>query len=342
MAPVVRALSLHYQIRQHIVLTGQHRGLADAFAGLSVHQLDFDLRSKSIAEICDGLRGEVARFLKDDPPDLVIVHGDTTSAYAGALAAKDCGIAVAHVEAGLRSFDINRPWPEEGNRIAIDAIADLLFAPTEVAATNLAIEPEVTGTIHVTGNSGIDALLQAARGADYPGRRSSRKTIIVTCHRRENQGEALARICETLKKLVEQFPVRIAYIMHPNRHIRAAVEARLRGVAHIDLLEPMDHADMVRQILDCWIILTDSGGLQEEGPALGKPVLVLRDVTERVEAPANVELVGTRPAAIIAGVNRLLMNDTYYARMAQPAMPFGDGQAAPRIAMLIEQWLARS
>jgi len=338
MGPVIRALAARPAIDQRVLLTGQHRDLADMLDAADSRQLSLDLREHSVAELRERLHEAIARDLSANPPQLVIVQGDTVSAIAGALAARDCGIPLAHVEAGLRSYE-PEPWPEEGHRVAIDAIADLLFAPTEAAAANLAAEG-VRGAIHVTGNSGIDALFDACGGdltAELP---RERKTILVTCHRRENRGTAFIRICKALRRLADAFPVEIVFAIHPNRHLKLVAEKELRGHPHVTLMGPLSHAEMVRQIRRCWVILTDSGGLQEEGPALGKPVLVMRDVTERTEAPANVELVGTRPVKIIAAVNRLLMNEVHYARMAVPVLPFGDGQAAPRIAALVEHWLA--
>jgi UDP-N-acetylglucosamine 2-epimerase (non-hydrolysing) len=194
--------------------------------------------------------------------------------------------------------------------------------------------------IHVTGNSGIDALLQAREMIRTPVAASPRKTVLVTCHRRENQGE-LARICATLIRLAAEFPVRILFPLHPNRHIRTAVQAVLGGQENIELLEAVDHPEMVRLIDQSWVLLTDSGGLQEEGTTLGRPVLVMRNVTERIEAGPNVELVGIEPNAILAAVHRLLMDEVHYARMAHAALPFGDGRAGPRIAAAIEDWLAK-
>jgi UDP-N-acetylglucosamine 2-epimerase (non-hydrolysing) len=338
MAPVVRAIALRPAIEHRLLLTGQHAGLADAFPGAALDDLALDVRNRSVVDLRLCLAGAIRRYLAPAPPDLVIVHGDTTSALAGALAAKACGIPVAHVEAGLRSHS-REPWPEEENRVAIDAIAALLFAPTDSAAANLAAEPAATGAVHVTGNTGIDAVLCVAETLAPATALAGPRTIIVTCHRRENQGAALSRICAALRELARIFPVRILVLLHPNRHVRAAVQAELAGCAGIELIEPVDHAGMVRLIFGSWIILTDSGGLQEEGPALGRPVLVLRDVTERIEAPANVELVGTSAPKIVAAVSRLLADDAHYARMAQPVLAFGDGQAGPRIAALIEQWL---
>jgi UDP-N-acetylglucosamine 2-epimerase (non-hydrolysing) len=338
MAPVARALADRPAIDHRILLTGQHAGLAGNFPGTALGDLGLDLRNRSVIELRSFLAAAIRRHLAPSPPDLVIVHGDTTSALAGALAAKACGVPVAHVEAGLRSHS-REPWPEEENRVAIDAIAALLFAPTEAAAANLAAEPAATGAVHVTGNTGIDAVLCLAEALPPATPLAGPRAIIVTCHRRENQGAALTRICAALRELARLFPVRILVLLHPNRHVRAAVEAELAGSPGIELIEPVDHAEMVRLMSASWIILTDSGGLQEEGPALGRPVLVLRDVTERIEAPANVELVGTSAPNIVAAVARLLSDENQYARMARPVLAFGDGRAGPRIAALIEEWL---
>jgi UDP-N-acetylglucosamine 2-epimerase len=339
MAPVVDAIAARPAIRQQVLLTGQHSGLGDAFGTVALDELRLDLRDKGVAELRDSLTAAIAGYLAPSRPELVVVQGDTTSALAGALAARQCGIALAHVEAGLRTHQ-NEPWPEESNRVAIDALSDPLFAPTEAAAANLAAEPQVKGCVHVTGNSGIDALLHARGGGGRPCPRAERRTILVTCHRRENQAETLARICVALKRLVAEMPVQIVFPLHPNRHVRRAVEAVLAGTPHITLTEPLPYPDMVRLMEASWLILTDSGGLQEEGPALGLPVLVMRDVTERTEAPASVALVGTDPPAILSAVHRLLMDEVHYARMARPALPFGDGHAAPRIARLIEDFIA--
>ena len=339
MAPVVRSLGLRPAIRQRIFLTGQHAGLAAGFEGVPVDALSLDLREHSPAELRETLTHAACRYLARERPDLVVVQGDTTSALAGALAARDCGVPIAHVEAGLRSHQLE-PWPEEDNRVAIDALADLLFAPTDAAAANLAAERRVTGAVHVTGNSGIDALFHAGKGMVPILAPDGRKTILATCHRRENQGEPLNRICDALKRLVAEFPVRVLFLLHPNRHLREAVAAKLGGLDHIALTEAVGHERMVRLMRQSWILLTDSGGLQEEGTTLGLPVLVTREVTERIEAGANIELVGTDPVRIVAAVNRLLMDEVHYARMSHPALPFGDGHAGPRIAALIEDWLA--
>ncbi|HEY0446271.1 MAG TPA: UDP-N-acetylglucosamine 2-epimerase (non-hydrolyzing) [Allosphingosinicella sp.] len=344
LAPVLRALAARPDFEQRLILTGQHPGLARQFDFLPVDDLAIDPREQSAGELRENLHYALLRQFVRRRPDLVLVQGDTTSAVAGALAARDCGIPVAHVEAGLRSHDLDHPWPEEANRIVIDELAALLFAPTERAAGNLAAEPNVTGAIHVTGNSGIDALFEACAAAPGPAPADdARRTILVTCHRRENRTE-LFKIATALKRIVRQLPLGILFLLHPNPYVRRAVEPLLGGEPYIQLLEPVGHEEMVALMARSWLILTDSGGLQEEGAALGRPVLVLRTVTERSEAldTANAELVGTDPARIFAAVSCLLADEEKYAAMARPTLAFGDGHAAPRIADEIGRFLARA
>jgi UDP-N-acetylglucosamine 2-epimerase len=238
MVPVIRAIAARPALRQEVILTGQHPDLGDSveFPKVSVRSLDINLHEQSAGEIREALHHALCLQLFRPRPDLVLVQGDTSTALAGALAARDCGIAVGHVEAGLRSGDLQQPWPEEGNRIRIDALSDLLFAPNEQAARNLALEPDVTGTVHVTGNSGIDALFHARLSCTAAKRVAERKTILVTCHRRENRGEQLYRIAQALKRLVTELPVEIAYLLHPNTHVRRAAEDLLSNTPHISLL----------------------------------------------------------------------------------------------------------
>jgi UDP-N-acetylglucosamine 2-epimerase (non-hydrolysing) len=345
LAPVLRALSGRAEFDQRVILTGQHPDLADNFAFVPVDDLAIDPSEHSAGELRERLHDALCRQLGRRRPKLVVVQGDTTSAVAGALAARDCDIPVAHVEAGLRSHDLRQPWPEESNRIAIDEVSALLFAPTSQAAGNLVAEPRVTGSVHVTGNSGIDALFEARAAAPAAlAEAGTRKTVLVTCHRRENRGLVLAGIATALKRIVRQLPIEIVFLLHPNPHVRRAVEPLLAGEDHIVLLEPVDHAGMVGLLSRAWLILTDSGGLQEEGAALGRPVFVLRNVTERAEAieTANAELVGTEPGRIFAAVSALVRDEAKYARMARPSLAFGDGRAGPRIAELIEDFLLHS
>jgi UDP-N-acetylglucosamine 2-epimerase len=342
MIPVARALAARPGLRQGVVLTGQHSGLRPEFEGLGADlaELPFDPRGRTAPKLREALHRHLCGHFQRDPADLVLVQGDTASAFAGALAARDCGIPIGHVEAGLRSGDVHHPWPEEGNRIAIDALSDLLFAPTGRAAANLRADWRATGEVHVTGNTGIDALLQVR---DRIGEVARSPTILVTCHRRENQGAAFGPIAGALKRIVRQLPVGIVFPLHLNRHVRAEAEAALSGGPGLRLVEPADHETMVRLMLGARLILTDSGGLQEEGPALGRPVLVMRGTTERPEAleTGNVELVGSDPEVIFAAVRDLLADPDKLARMSRPAFPFGDGRAAPRIVAACEAWLAR-
>jgi UDP-N-acetylglucosamine 2-epimerase (non-hydrolysing) len=343
MAPVATALAARPGLDHRILLTGQHEGLAghfDVAAGL-VRQLDYDPRGRTMRGLRESLRALLSDRFRRQRIDLVLVQGDTASAIAGARAARDCGIPVGHVEAGLRSFDLRRPFPEEGHRIAIDRVAELLFAPTEEAARNLREEARVRGIVLVTGNTGIDALLRTRERLE-PRRPAvdPRRLVLVTCHRRENHGPPVRAVCDAVKRIVAELPLRVVVALHPNRHVRRAVEEALAGTAHVELAEPLGYEEMVRLMDESWLILSDSGGLQEEAPALGTPLLVLRDVTERPEAVAsgNIALVGTDTACIVAAVARLLASPEDHAQMARPALPFGDGRASERIADAVEAW----
>ena len=276
------------------------------------------------------------------PPDLIVVQGDTSSALGGALAGFTAGVPVAHVEAGLRTHDLTLPWPEEEYRTAIDTHADLLFAPTELAARNLQHE-QVPGEIHVTGNSGIDALIAAE--ARLPPRQPAGlglARLLVTCHRRESWGAGLEGIAAALIELA-QAKVRIDFILHTNRHVARQMMELLGGRPGINLIEACAHDDLVRRMRDCDFILSDSGGIQEEAPALGTPLLVLREKTERPEAIAtgNVRLVGTDSRRIVDEVKHLIHDPDARAAMSCPSYPFGDGRSGPRIAAIIADWLER-
>jgi len=341
MAPVAEALAGRNGFVHDILLTGQHQGLARHFERVAA-ELPADQRPRSPAKLRERLHRLIGPELKRLAPDLVLVHGDTSSALAGALAARDRAIPIGHVEAGLRSFDMRQPWPEEGNRIAIDALSDLLFAPTERAARNLAQEYRVRGQIWVTGNTGIDAVLrEAARiPAEERVRECGPPLVLVTCHRKENQGAPAEAVCRAVRTIARSLYVRVAFVLHPNPIVRAAVAPLVAGEPNVALFDPLDYPAMVRLVARSALILTDSGGLQEEGPALGKPVLVLRDVTERPEAlaGAGIALVGTEPAAVVGAVAGLLADPERLRRLSVPSFPFGDGGAAPRIAAAIERW----
>jgi len=275
---------------------------------------------------------------------LLIVQGDTSSALGAALAGFTAGVPVAHVEAGLRTGDPALPWPEEEYRTAIDAGADLLFAPTETAAANLRAE-QVQGAIHVTGNTGIDALLEIESALPPPISPAERpKTILVTCHRRESWGDGLTSIASALADLGAVADVRIDFILHPNPHVRERMAELLDGQRHVTLIEPCRHPELIVRMRVAHLILSDSGGIQEEAPALGVPLLVLREKTERPEGIAcgNARLVGTSAEAIATAARRILADPAEHARMARRSFPYGDGRAAPRIAAVIEDWLSLS
>lgn len=341
---MVRALSARGAVQQ-VILTGQHRGLEAAFDFLppaALASLELDPTEQSAGEITETIHYRLCDRLDRREAALLLVQGDTSSAYAGALAARDHVIAVGHVEAGLRTHDLSQPWPEEGHRVAIDALSDLLFAPSGRAAANLAAEPDVRGAVHLTGNTAIDALLEV-RGAPppLPPAARERRRLLLTCHRRENQGPPLHRIARACRRLARELPVEIVLPLHPAPALRRRLARLLGGRPHIRLIEPLTHSATVALMESSWAILTDSGGIQEEAPALGKPVLVLREVTERGEAidSGNAELVGTDPDRIFDAVAGLIGDEARYRRMATPAFPFGDGRAAERIADVVDQFL---
>jgi UDP-N-acetylglucosamine 2-epimerase (non-hydrolysing) len=359
MLPVLAELRRRPALAPLALTTGQHGAmLGQAVAGFG-ERVDIALptlpRGLNLSAIFARVLTGVTAALEREKPDLVLVHGDTTTALAAALAAFHLRIPVGHVEAGQRSFDLDRPWPEELNRVAVDALADLLFAPTEGAAANLAAEYRARGRIFVTGNTGIDALLaMAARlaqdatlsarvAAALPPLDPGKRLVLVTAHRRESLGEGLLRICDAVAALAARGDVEIVWPLHNNPAVRGPVLQALAGREGVHLLDPLDHAAMVFLLRRAFLVLTDSGGLQEEAPALGRPVLVLREVTERPEAVAAgaARLVGTDAERIVALAARLLDDAGFHAAMARPVFPFGDGSASRHIADAIEDW-ARS
>ena len=340
LAPVARALSAR-GARPRLIFTGQHAGLDPAEFGLA----QFD----SIELDCPGEEDPHAHVRKVaaavlplliPAPELLIVQGDTSSALGAALAGFTARIAVAHVEAGLRTHDPLHPWPEEEYRTAIDASADLLFAPTHAAEANLRAE-QVAGRIHVTGNTGVDAVLSTAAYLPSPSLHDGgAPRLLVTCHRRESWGEGLQAIAAALIDLAKD-GIRIEMLLHPNLHVADSMTKLLDGVAGISLAPPCNHSELVQRMREVDLVLSDSGGIQEEAPALGVPLLVLREKTERPEglAAGNARLVGTSTERITAEVRRLLANQVELAAMARRSFPYGDGHAAPRIAEIIEEWL---
>jgi UDP-N-acetylglucosamine 2-epimerase (non-hydrolysing) len=275
-----------------------------------------------------------------DPPDLILVQGDTSSALGAALAAFTAAVPVAHVEAGLRTHDPLMPWPEEEYRTAIDAGADLLFAPTIGAAANLRAEG-VSGEIHVTGNTSIDAVLAAEERLPPPRlHEGARPRILATCHRRESWGEGLGAIAAALTELARD-GADIGMVLHPNPHVAQSMRQLLDQTPGVSLLEPCRHDELLQRMREAHLVLSDSGGIQEEAPALGVPLLVLREKTERPEgiATGNMRLVGTSTARIVEQARRLIDDPITRGAMAKQSFPYGDGRAAEHIAGIIARWL---
>lgn len=346
LAPFARAAAGRPGVAHRLIATGQHGDIChEALADFGL-QADVTLAADTAGSLDAreaALERAVADHLAADPPGLVIVQGDTSSALAGARAAAGLGIAIGHVEAGLRSHDLTRPFPEERNRVEIDRLSTLLFAPTPEAAANLACEPAVRGDVFITGNTGIDALL-AMRPPPIVRDAADGHLILVTCHRRENIGAGIAGICAAIRRLAARRDVRVLLPLHPNPQVREPIGAALGTLANVDLCAPLSYPDMVRAMAEARLILTDSGGIQEEATALGTPVLVLRETTERPEgvAQGNLALVGTAADRIVAAASRMLDDDAAHAAMARPALPFGDGRPAPRILDACMTWGGQS
>lgn len=347
MAPVVRALQRDPAFVCRVCVTAQHRALLDQVLEVLAIPADYDLDimtpDQNLPEITHRVLAGLRDCLRSERPQWALVHGDTTTSFAAALAAFYAHVPVAHVEAGLRTGRRDVPFPEEMNRRLTGALASLHFAPTATARDNLLREGVARSDIVVTGNTAIDALwlaLAAAREGDKtclfpPGRRG----ILVTAHRREAFGPGIRAICRAVRRLALRPDVHVVYPVHPNPQIRGPVRESLTELPNVTLLEPQDYLSFVRLMADAYLILTDSGGVQEEAPSLGKPVLVLRECTERPEAvtAGTVKLVGTDEESIVASTERLLEDERAYARMARAVNPYGDGQAAPRIAAALRR-----
>jgi UDP-N-acetylglucosamine 2-epimerase (non-hydrolysing) len=347
--PLIRALRAKPRLKLTVVVTGQHRQMLDQVFQTFGERPDLDLAlmrdRQTLPQLTADIIVGVTKVLEEQRPDLVLVQGDTTTALGAAMAAFYARLPIGHVEAGLRSDDLTRPWPEEFNRVAIDGFADYLFAPTEVSRGNLDRETKRGARIFVTGNTGIDALLHLSRRIDedaelarqltdrYAFLDATRPLILVTGHRRESFGEGLQRICDALARLARELSVEIIYPVHLNPHVRDTVMARLGGLPNLHLCEPVEYADMVFLMKKAKLIISDSGGIQEEAPALGRRVLVTRDVTERPEAldSGHLELVGSDPALIRRRTEELLASEAL-----PPSFPYGDGTAAIQIADILD------
>ncbi|WP_322059935.1 non-hydrolyzing UDP-N-acetylglucosamine 2-epimerase [Paraburkholderia sp. J63] len=355
MAPLVRRLRRDPDVDCKVCVTGQHREMLDQVLAIFDIEPDFDLnvmkRGQDLYDVTTAILSGLRGVLACAKPDMVLVHGDTTTTMAATLAAFYMRIPVAHVEAGLRTGNLLSPWPEEANRKLTGALATLHFAPTDRARQNLLAEGVSDDSIVVTGNTVIDALLHVRERLSsdvhlrtevqhmLPAFQPGRRLVLVTGHRRESFGNGFERICTALAQLAHAYPnVDIVYPVHLNPSVREPVNRLLTGIANVHLIEPLDYLPFVSLMDHAYLILTDSGGVQEEAPSLCKPVLVMRDTTERQEAidAGVVQLVGTEVRAIVEGVARLLDDGEAYAAMSRGENPYGDGKACDRIAATLK------
>lgn len=358
MAPLIAELEKYpLAIDNRNCFTGQHKDMVTPLLDLFNIRVDYELNlmreDQTLEHITVTVIQETARILRDQAFDLVLVQGDTTTSMAAALAAFYAGVKIGHIEAGLRTFDKRHPFPEEANRKIIDSVADLFFPHTELAKQHLLNEGIPEQAITVTGNTVIDALLDVAnRPYDFkdPVLASlpfdSKKIILVTAHRRENFGEPFESLCQGLRELAQKYQDEIVliYPVHRNPNVRKVVNKSLAGLPNVRLLEPLDYLPLVHLMKCSYLVLTDSGGLQEEAPSLGKPVLVLRKVTERPEgvSAGTVKVIGTSAADIVREASLLLDDEAAYRAMANKVNPYGDGSAAQKTVRRILETLQPS
>ncbi|MCZ0562749.1 UDP-N-acetylglucosamine 2-epimerase (non-hydrolyzing) [Escherichia coli] len=349
MAPIVKAFQATRDIDVRVCVTGQHREMLDQVLNLFEITPEYDLNimkpGQDLTDVTTAILQGLKPVFADFQPDRILVHGDTATSFAATLAAYYHRIAVGHVEAGLRTGNIYSPWPEEGMRRLTGGIADQHYTPTISSLKNLIMENIAPETIFVTGNSVIDALLEVSQridsnvnmNADLAGRfpflDQSKKLILVTGHRRENHGDGFERICKALATLAQRDDVQIVYPVHLNPNVQEPVNRNLKGLNNVHLIEPQDYLPFVYLMKQSYLILTDSGGIQEEAPTLGKPVLCMRDTTERPAAvkAGTVRLVGTSDEAIVSETVRLLDDGLAYKMMSQANNPYGDGKTSQRI-----------
>ena len=353
MAPLVKALMHDAHFDAKVCVTAQHRQMLDQVLSLFNIHPDFDLDlmrpDQSLSELTAHILCSMATVFSQWRPDIVLVHGDTSTTLAAAQAAYYAKIAVGHVEAGLRTGDKYAPWPEEMNRRLTGALADLHFAPTQKARENLLREGIDLKLVYVTGNTVIDALLeietriktnvalQNQLASHFPFLDPSKRLLLVTGHRRENFGNGFEHICQALATIAKRDDVQIIYPVHLNPHVQEPVRRLLADIPHVSLIPPQEYLPFIYLMHRCTLVLTDSGGIQEEAPALGKPVLVMRDTTERPEAieAGTAKLVGTDRRYIVEEVFRLLDDPEAYRVMASASNPYGDGMAAQRIVKIL-------
>lgn len=360
MAPLVVQLAQDPAFNAKVCVTGQHRQMLDQVLNLFDIQPDFDLNimksGQDLSELTAQILHGLSPILREFAPDIVLVHGDTTTTFAATLASFHQKIPVAHIEAGLRTGNLHAPFPEEANRHLTSLLATYHFAPTETAKQNLLAENVPAERIFVTGNTVIDSLLKALQklrgnrplvqqlASRYPFLDERKKLILVTGHRRENFGGGFERICLALAQIARQQPnVQIVFPVHLNPQVAEPVNRLLSGIDNLFLLEPQDYLPFIYLMDRAYLVLTDSGGIQEEAPALGTPVLVMRELTERPEgvAAGTVKLVGSQTADIVSAVTELLTNRKTYRAMSQAQNPYGDGNASQRVVEMLKNFYLR-
>ena len=346
MCPLVNELKTRARIKTVTCVSGQHRQMLDQVLEVFGVVPDYDLSimkdKQTLFDITTNILERIKAVLEEVKPDVVLVHGDTTTTFSTALACFYLQIPVGHVEAGLRTYNIYSPYPEEFNRQAVGVISQYNFAPTELSKDNLLREGKKSETVYVTGNTAIDALKTTVR-ADYSHPElewaKGSRLIVITAHRRENLGEPMHHMFRAIRRIMDEHPdVKAIYPIHMNPLVRAAAKEELDGCERIHIIEPLDVLDFHNFLAQSYMILTDSGGIQEEAPSLGKPVLVMRDTTERPEgiAAGTLKLVGTNERTIYDNFKLLLENKEEYSKMSHASNPYGDGFASTRIADILE------
>lgn len=349
MCPLILQLKKNKQIECIVCLTGQHREMLtqvmDIFEIYEDYNLNIMRQNQTLSSITIDILSKLGNILDVEKPDLILVHGDTTTSFAAALSGFYRSIPIGHIEAGLRTRDIHSPYPEEFNRQTVDLITELYFAPTEQAKQNLLKEGKKNQNIYVTGNTVIDALSLTIQN-DYYNENlkwcQDSRLILLTAHRRENLGEPMNHMFRAIRRVVEEFSdIKVIYPVHKNPKVRQIAKKLLAGVDRIRLIEPLDVVDFHNFMACSYIILTDSGGIQEEAPALGKPVLVMRNNTERPEgiAAGTLKLVGTEEDTIYQEIKNLLIDEIQYQHMSKAVNPYGDGHAAEQIAEIVFEYL---
>jgi len=349
MCPLVIEMKQRRSLRTIVCVTGQHREMLDsvlqAFGVTPDHDLSIMDSGQTLFDITQKVMSGMRDVLAAEHPDIVLVHGDTTTTFSAAVASFYMGIPVGHVEAGLRTYNIRSPFPEEFNRQAVDIISDFSFAPTETSRENLIREGRKPETVYVTGNTGIDALRTTVR-SDFTHPELSWaqdcRLVMLTAHRRENLGEPMSRFFRAIRRVVDEFKdLKVIYPVHLNPTVLQTAEKEFAGHDRIRLIPPLDVLPFHNFLAQSYLILTDSGGIQEEAPSLGKPVLVLRDTTERPEGEAagTLKLVGTDENAVYEGFRQLVTDKVLYEAMSKASNPYGDGFASKRIADILEEKL---